>query len=146
LPLSQSEANTAAGIKSGEIASAVALRVADGEIAKAYGDHGYRGARVTHQSTLDHAAHTASYTFAIVPGDIYHLASVDISALTPEQQAAFTNSFHTAPGAIADISVNRDIAKAVFGMNGSKSITISMNIDNANHTVKIVLKPKTVRN
>jgi outer membrane protein assembly factor BamA len=142
-PLSQSEVNAAPTIKVGGIASAVAVRVADGEIANAYGDHGYRGARVTHETALDHAAHIAVYTFAIVPGEIYHLASVDSSALTPEQQAAFTNSFHTAPGAVADISLMRDISKAVAAMNASKTVSIAMNADNASHTVKIVLNPQT---
>jgi outer membrane protein assembly factor BamA len=145
-PVSQSEANSASGLKVGDAASALALRVASVGISKAYGDYGYRAARITQQSSLDHAAHTASYTFAVTPGDIYHLASVNTSALTPEQQSAFSSSFHTSPGVVADSSVLRDVSKAIAAMNGGKSINVTMNVDHASRTVALILKPQPLHN
>jgi outer membrane protein assembly factor BamA len=141
-PLTQPEIAAATHIKSGDIASPLSLRLADDELKRAYGDCGYLGAAVSHAITADSSAHTASYTFRIVPGDIYHLAGVDASALTAAQQTTFAQTFHVANGVVADKAMRDQLIQALSQMNLMKTTVFNLNIDNSAHTVVYILKPR----
>jgi hypothetical protein len=103
---------------------------------------GYLAATATHQTTKDSATHTTTHTFAITPGELYHFASIDTSALTPDQQAAFAKLFHPAPGVVADKTLTFDIFRTLMQIGVGRSATINVAANNLQHTVVIVLKPK----
>jgi outer membrane protein insertion porin family len=142
-PLTLPELTAAAGIKPGDPASALNLRIATGELKKAYEDHGYLGATVAQTSSKDTAAHTASYTFAFTPGELYHFASIDTSALTPAQQTTLAQLFHPTPGIPADKTLRDQLFRTLTQMNLAKTVTLNLAIDRIQHAVTYILKLKS---
>lgn len=101
-PALQGAVAKAAGISVGEPAGVMALRIAEGSAARALENLGMLDASAMTTVTKDRAAHTVAYRMQIVPGPVYSFAGIDVSALTPAQQALFQHSFHAKPGAVAD--------------------------------------------
>jgi len=140
-PVSEADLAKAAAIKAGDPASPLAQRVAAGEMQKTYSEAGYLAADVHFAISKDSNAHTVSYAVTTQPGEVFHLAGVDASALPPGNQAAFKQTFHVAPGTVADrnllLAVHQALLDAHIGLT-----TIQMRSDNQAHTVVYVLKPR----
>jgi outer membrane protein assembly factor BamA len=140
-PLSESEILKAAEIKPGDHVSPLAQRIAVGEIGKAYSDRGYLDAKADFHSSKNATDRTLAYDVAITPGEIYHFAAVDTSALTPGQQAAFAKDFHATPGVIADASLRNNIFHAMQSAGLLHTVSFAMTGNRADHTVTYSLKP-----
>jgi len=139
-PVSEADLAKAANIKPGDVASLAAQRLALSEMQQVYASQGYFDAKVLFTPHQDDAAHTIEYTCNFVPGEIYHLASIDTSALAIDQQTAFTRAFTVAPGTVADANLRAAIRKALQSLNLGFPVSLGMVVDRKNHTVKIILK------
>jgi outer membrane protein assembly factor BamA len=82
----------------GDPASEAALRKTETPISKAYLLQGYMDAYVLPHPVFDAATHTVAYTLTIVPGDVYHLHSVNVTGLTPKARAVFDADWQLHPG------------------------------------------------
>lgn len=140
-PLSQADLLKAADIKPGNPASPLAQRIAQGEITKAYADLGYIEAQVDLHPVIDHTAHTVAYNVTIDPGEVFHLAGVDTSALPADQQAAFARNFHPAPNAIADREITNEILKATIEGHLPRNLKLGITTNRTNRTVTYKLLP-----
>jgi len=141
-PLSSAELAKAAGIKAGDPAGAAALRLAKGELAKAYQDRGYLDAFATEETAKDSAAHTVAYSFHFTPGEVYHLAGIDASALPPDVQQAFANDSKLKPGVVAGSDVRQEIVRILQEKNFLRGVKLQSDSDRAQHTSKIVVTAK----
>jgi outer membrane protein assembly factor BamA len=139
-PVSEADLARAANIKVGDVASLAARRLALSEMQQVYASQGYFDAKVLFTPHQDNQAHTIEYICDFVPGEIYHFASIDTSALALDQQAAFARAFTIAPGAVANNDLRSAVSQALQSLNLGFPVGLGMVPDPANHTVKIVLK------
>ena len=139
-PVSEADLLKAANLKPGDAASPAAERLARGEMQNLYAAQGYLTAKVLFTPHQDDAAHTVDYAYTFVPGDLYHFASIDTSALALDQQAAFARAFTVPPGAIADTKLSAAIGQALQSLHLGYKVGIAAIPDPATHTVKLVLK------
>jgi outer membrane protein insertion porin family len=96
----------------GDPASDSALRNTEAPISKAYLLQGYLDVYVLPHPVLDAANHTVAYTLTTVPGDIYHLHSVNVDGLSPQARALFDADWPMKPGdPYSDIVVNTYLIK-----------------------------------
>jgi len=101
-PVSSGDLQKLLQIKAGDPASAYELRTAEARVTSVYRTHGYLHADVHLDAAKDQAAHRIGYTLTPVPGDLYHVASVQTSGFTPDQQAEFERTFRVETNAIFD--------------------------------------------
>lgn len=141
LSIPSADLEKAANLHIGDPASASALRLANAELAKACSDQGYLEAKATVALSKDASAHTVAYAFTITPGELYHFASIDTSALPPAQQSAFAQRFHITAGAVAGGSLNSEVIRALNDMHALKTVKFGATLDRAHHTITIVLTP-----
>ena len=139
-PVSVADLAKAANIKVGDVASLSAQHLALSEMQNLYAHQGYLAAKVLFTLHQDNQAHTVDYTCDFVPGEIYHFASIDTSALALDQQAAFARAFTVAPGAVADGKLSAAVAQALQSLHLGYKVGLAAIPDNINHTVKLVLK------
>jgi outer membrane protein assembly factor BamA len=140
-PVSQADLEKAAVIKVGDPASPAALRLARGEMQLLYANQGYFDAKALITLHEDNEGHTIEYVCNFVPGDVYHFATIDTSALPPDQQATFAHAFTIAPGAIANTDLAAAVLRALKTLHASKPPAAIFNHDREHHTVNIVIKP-----
>lgn len=138
--LSQAEVQKGLQINKGDVASANLLRVGQSRLKFTYEEAGYLDARVDVDVQKDQTAHTAAYRITVVPGEVYHVASVNTSGFSPEQQKEFERSFHVDPGAVA----GREVVRAVMELNRKKEfqgtkIRLNERRDRQQHTVALTL-------
>jgi len=139
-PLSEADLAKAANLKPGDIASPATQRLARAEMQNLYADQGYLAAQVLFTPRQNNASHTVDYAYTFVPGDLYHFASIDTSALALDQQAAFARAFTIPPGTVADAKLNAAVYQALQSLHLGYKVNIGGLVDNTNHTVKLVLK------
>jgi hypothetical protein len=145
-PVTQADLQKAAAIDIGDPASPLALRIAQGEMQKAYGDQGYYDAKAAIETSKDSTAHTIAYAATFLPGELYHLAAVDTSALPPDQQAAFARGFHLAPGTPAGTALNTEVARTLNDMHALNTVKFGATLNRTHHTITILLKPASAHN
>jgi outer membrane protein assembly factor BamA len=98
-----SEAFAAASpLHTGEPANPAALAKAADLLAAAYRKQGYADVIVTSKPSLDTATGTVSYTFSVVPGEIYRIRTLTPLNLTPAQQSDFNRAWTLKPGDVFD--------------------------------------------
>jgi outer membrane protein assembly factor BamA len=139
--ISPSDLDHAANLQVGSPASAAALRLATAELTKTCTDAGYLDATAKVETSKDIPAHTIAYAFTITPGELYHFASVDTSALTPQQQQSIAHNFQPDPNAIFNQQLTSALANALAQLRLSHLPSFLRRTYPANHTVVVVLKP-----
>jgi outer membrane protein assembly factor BamA len=139
--ISSSNLEQAAALHVGDPASTSALRLATAELAKACADSGYLNATAKVALSKDTSAHTIAYAFTITPGELYHFASLDTSALTPQQQQSIAHSFHATPGAVFDRQLTSALAAALLQLRLPKMPSYLRKADPTNHTVTLIIEP-----
>ncbi len=72
------------------------------------------------------------------PGELYHFASIDTSALALDQQAAFARAFTVTPGTPANAKLNAAVAQALQSLHPRLQRRPRPYPDNTTHTVKLV--------
>jgi outer membrane protein assembly factor BamA len=143
-PVALADLTKASGLKPGDSASPAAQRLAKGEMQMQYVGAGYLDAQANIKATKDSAAHTLSYDVTFVPGDQYHFGSLDTSALSPQQAAAFTKSLHASSSTIVDKSFLSSLRTAALDIHLGLA-SFSMQRNSANHTVVVTVKPTGAR-
>ena len=140
-PLTAAEAAEAIGLKVAQPAGAMTLKVSPNALQRAYYNTGHLEAQVSMTDTFDHAAHTVAVRFKVEPGELYRLASVDTSALSPELRAAFTSQFAGKPGMEAGLPLGIEVTRALAAIGATHSVKTGMLRNRASHTVTVLLSP-----
>jgi outer membrane protein assembly factor BamA len=140
-PISAGDLKKLLQIKAGDPASLFELRTAQNRLVSPYHHAGYLEADAHLDTAKDSTAHKIGYTFTMVPGELYHVVSVQSSGFTPQQQAEFEHSFHVASNAVFDDAVFMQVAS----LNRSRAfdgtrIQLSSMQDRKQHTVALTLK------
>ncbi len=113
-----------------------------------YRNGGYLDATVS--APLVSAPHSDLFNYAVdltstvQPGDLYHLSSIDVSALTPAEQQAFAIDVPTTPLTAADQALNAAIGQAL-GKIGIPHARVVSTVDRNHRTValQVLLPPAT---
>ena len=77
----------------GDLASRNSLLATVAPATQLYHDHGYLDAYVSAAPALDATGHTVAYSFAIVPGDEYHVDAIDVKNLPANLRPDFDRAF-----------------------------------------------------
>jgi outer membrane protein assembly factor BamA len=139
-PFSEADLRKLADLKVGDPASPMGLDISTKQASFAYQGRGYLDADAISSTTIDNVTHGVSYAINITRGDLYHLASVDLSA-APKLQQSLARDPHLAPGAVADAHVMQTIRQALTEENLLRSFRVNSRRNRAAHTLDIVLVP-----
>lgn len=139
-PMSAADLTKALNVKVGDVASAVALRLAEDYLARPYTERAYLMAKAHGDLHKDSSGHTVACTFTIASGEQFHLASVDTTALPPAAQAQLAKLWHPAPGALMDRSFQVALFDALRQLPPSIHVTAQHSLNAANHTDTVRLK------
>jgi len=143
-PLSDSELRSVLPFKSGDAASASAVRDAVSLLAHVYGDHGFLQARAAASLEKNASNRTVAYSFNFSPGPQFHLASIDMSALPTELQQEFSSLWHGAPGAIVDKEFQNNLRVTLEKLHTRMGIFVGAKRDADTHAVIIVLQLRKI--
>jgi outer membrane protein assembly factor BamA len=98
----------------GDLANESDLAKTEAAIAKAYLLQGYLDVYVVSHPLPDATAHTVAYTFEPIPGEIYHLKTVNVTGLSPQALQQFNADWLMKPGdPYSDQAVNAFLAKHI---------------------------------
>jgi outer membrane protein assembly factor BamA len=101
-------------LHTGDLANASALTSTELQITKAYLLLGYMDVYVLSNPVTDVAAHTVAYTLHPVPGEQYHLKSVNPTGLSPNTQKTFDSAWQLKPGDLySDLAVQTFLLKNI---------------------------------
>jgi outer membrane protein assembly factor BamA len=134
----------AQAIKVGDPASPAALRLAKVQMEHVYADAALYDARATIETSKDTAAHTVTYNVTFDPGQPYHFAQLNDSALTQQQQAAIAKTFHPEPRALADKALATALHQAMYEAHVGAAL-LGVQPNPASHTVTYIVKPGSER-
>jgi outer membrane protein assembly factor BamA len=143
-PATEAELRAALPFKPGDLASASDLRNAVVALARVYGDHAYLRARASASLTKTLANSTVVYSFTFSPGEQFHLASIDTSALPTEIQQQFAALWHAAPGALIDKDFQSNLRDTLQKLHTRTGIFVAAKSDPVTHTVVIVLQLRKI--
>jgi outer membrane protein assembly factor BamA len=144
-PLSRSDMEKAAAVKTGDPAGAFTLQHAADALAHAYTQRGFLDAKATHEFPKDVSTHTVDCTFTVTPGDLYHLAAVDVSAYPPDVQAAISRDSKLRPGVVADQDAIREIQQVLAQQHISTDPRLNITEDREHHLATITITPPSSR-
>jgi outer membrane protein insertion porin family len=98
-PQMSSEAFAAASpLRTGDLANPIALAKSVDLLAAAYRKQGYADVLVSPKPSLDIALNRVSYTFSVVPGEVYHIRTLIPLNLTSAQQSDFNRGWRLKAG------------------------------------------------
>jgi outer membrane protein assembly factor BamA len=126
----------------GDRANLSNLLTTENAIAKAYLVLGYIDAYVLAPPVTDPAASTVAYTLQVVPGEVYHLGTLNIVGLAPDVRPYFDSEWTMKPGdPYSDIAVNTFLrTHAAQPQLRPYSVGFSAVGDPATHLVELTLK------
>lgn len=135
------EANIAKSteLKQGDPAGEMTLRIGEGLAKRTLDGRGLLDASVKAEASKDTNNHAIAYSFLVVPGPVYHVAGIDVSALPSDLQRRLLAQIHASTGAVADAGVVDQIRRAVAS-SGGRSIVIGNKLDRQAQTVTYVLR------
>jgi outer membrane protein assembly factor BamA len=139
-PMSTADLSKALNVKVGDVASAVALRLAENYLAQPYTQRAYLTAKAHADVRKDPSTHTVACTFTVDPGEQFRLASVDTTALPHAAQSQFAKLWHPTPGTLMDRSLQMVLADAVHQLPPPLHVTAQHELNAANHTDTVVLR------
>ena len=94
----QAELEKAATLKPGDLATRIGLLSTAAHINRQFIRQGYMDAKFSSNTTKDTTAHTVVFKLNVIPGEQFHLASVQTLNLSPEQQKDFASAWKMRPG------------------------------------------------
>jgi outer membrane protein assembly factor BamA len=98
----------------GDLANESDLAKTEAAISKAYLLQGYLDVYVLPHPVPDATTHTVAYTFEPIPGEIYHLNTVNVTGLSPQALQQFNADWSMKPGdPYSDQAVNAFLAKHI---------------------------------
>ena len=89
----------------------------------------------------DASTHTVNLTFTVTPGEIYHLAAVHASALSPDMQATIARDTRLHPGVVADQDAIRELMQILSQSHLGPSASVSIRGDHEHHLATITVAP-----
>jgi outer membrane protein assembly factor BamA len=98
--ISAADVAKAAELKPGDLATRIGLLATGSRIARQFRRRGYLDAKFTAKSEKDSATHAVVFTLLADPGPPYHLKSVKVLGLNPQQQSEFDANWKLTPGAL----------------------------------------------
>lgn len=137
-PLSRPDMEKAIALKAGDPAGAFNIQHASDSLAHAYSQLGFLDAKATPTFPKDPATHTVDVTFAVNPGDIYHLAAIDASKLPSSVQAAISRDSKLSPGVVADQNITRELQQLLAQQHLASGIFVSIKPDRAKHVATFI--------
>ncbi len=140
-PLSHADMEKAVALKVGEPAGVFPIQHASDALANAYSQRGFLDAKSKQEFAKDASSHTVDLTFTVTPGEIYHLAIIDASALSSEAQAAIARDTKLRPGVAADHEVTQEIMQILAQRPLMPSPIVRMKKDLDHQLVTIILVP-----
>ena len=143
-PATEAELRAILPFKTGDPASASELRDAVTALARLYGDHAYLRAQASANLTKNLSNSTVAYSFTFSPGEPYHLASIDASALPNEIQQEFATLWHPEPGALIDKDFQSNLHQTLEKLHTHYGIFVAAKSDPVAHTVVIILQLRKV--
>lgn len=143
-PLSDSDLRTVLRFKTGDPASAAGVRDAVSVLARVYGDRGFLLARASASLDKKISNHTVDYSFTFSPGEQFHFASLDASALPTELQQELSGLWHVAPGAVVDKDFLVNLRDALQKLHTRMGVFVAAQRDPASHTVIIILQLRKI--
>ena len=142
-PFSAGELKKLVAIKPGDPARQTDLQVAKSELASHYHHAGYLDAEAQLDMPKDTATHHVTYNFTMVPGEIYHVASIQAAGLPPDQQQKFEHSLHIAPGAIDNDAVMTQLREGMMTLRSMGFVSgMTERRSRQVHTVEITIQCK----
>jgi len=139
-PLSRTEMEKAAALKTGDTAGAFTIQHAADLVAHAYSLRGYLDAKATADYPKDANTHTVDLTFTVAPGDIYHLAAIDASRLSDSVQAAVAHDGKLGPGVVVDESTIHTLQQHLAPGSG-----VSIKKDQQHRLATLVATPPSTK-
>jgi outer membrane protein insertion porin family len=88
----------AATLKPGDLATRIGLLATAAHVDRQFTRHGYMDAKFSSTTTKDTAAHTVVFALSVIPGEQFHLGTVQTLNLSPEQQKEFDSAWKMRPG------------------------------------------------
>lgn len=141
-PATEAELRAILPFKNGDPASASALRDAVTALARLYGDYAYLRAEASANLTKNLSASTVAYSFTFSPGQPFHLASIDASALPSEVQHEFASLWQPPPGTLIDKDFQSTLHQTLVRLHTHYGIFVAAKSDPVAHTVVIILQPR----
>lgn len=130
-------------VKAGGLPSPSLVENTVGRMAFVFQGHGFLDAKSTVDAIRDSAAHTVSYTFAVVPGEVYHLRNVLMARdLTPDQKAQLTKAWTLPMGAVYERAPVESALDSLKTLCGGHPASHKLMPDSTTHQVDVALSCK----
>ena len=139
-PVGAADLTKALHVKVGDVASAVDLRLTENYLALPYTERAYLTAKVRADVRKNPSAHTVACSFTVIPGEQFHLASVDATGLPPAAQSQFAKLWHPAPGTLMDRALQLELQKAIRQLPSSLHVTVQQTLNATSQTSIIILQ------
>lgn len=102
--------------------------------------HGFLDAKASVDAVKDSVAHTMSYTFAVAPGEVYHVRDLLFAAdLTPGQKAQLTGAWKLPKGAVYESRIADNTLLSLKTLCGGHSASQKLIPNRATHQVDVSL-------
>ncbi len=139
--VSGQEIAAAAQLKAGDPASRIELMSTRARLGGAFTDHGYLDARTTFDATKDEAAHTMSYVFQVVPGEVYHMRNFQTNNMNAQQAQNAQAGWKIPPGAVFErVKLFEYLKRGTgAGLCGGRPAVGTAVPDRANHLVDVLI-------
>jgi len=133
-------------VKAGGLPSPSLVQNTVARMAFVFQGHGFLDAKASVDSTKDSAAYTMSYSFAVVPGEVYHMRDLLFAAdLSADQEAQLTQAWTLQKGAVYErMPVDRTLGTLKTLCTGRPAST-KLIPDSATHQVDVSLSCKFQR-
>ena len=127
-------------VKPGGIPSPSLVKNTTLRMAFVFQGHGFLDAKSTVTASKDSTAHTMSYTFAVVPGEVYRMRDVLLSrGLTPDQKVQLTKAWKIPMGAVYERAQAESALQSLKTLCTGHPATEKLMPDPASHQVDVAL-------
>jgi hypothetical protein len=133
-------------VKVGGLPSPSLVQNTTARMAFVFEGHGFLDAKSSVDATQDHTAHTMSYTFNVVPGEVYHMRDILFAAdLTTDQKAQLTQAWKLPKGAVYERADAARSLQPLKALCSGTPPTEKLRPDPATHQVDVSLSCKPQR-
>lgn len=133
-------------VKVGGLPSPSLVQNTTARMAFVYQGHGFLDATSSVSSMQDHVAHTMSYTFSVMPGEVYHMRDLLFAAdLTADQRAQLTDAWKLPKGAVYERLAVAQSLQSLKTLCAGHPAMDKLSRDAATHQVDVSLSCKPQR-
>ena len=133
-------------VKAGGLPSPSLVQNTVARMAFVFQGHGFLDARSSVNASVDSTAHTVSYTFAVVPGELYRMRELQFASdLNPDQKTQLTQAWKLPKGAVYERATVDRALMSLKTLCTGRSATQKLLPDHATHQVDVSLSCKPQR-